>query len=104
MTRVINAIPMKPLWCVVRVDNIRKNAGSLTILYKAMPESYEPEQDTMAVARAVLKELVAEGKQPAADWTTLQRLGDAGRTQGGRLASRWSGCLALPIINSPTMF
>ena len=31
----------------------------------------------MAVARAVLKELVAEGKQPAADWTTLQRLGDA---------------------------
>jgi hypothetical protein len=71
MTKAINAIPMKPLWRAVRVDELKPNAVNLTILYKAMPESYEPEQDTMAVARVVLKELVAEGKQPSADWTIL---------------------------------
>jgi hypothetical protein len=31
----------------------------------------EPELDTATVARIVLKELVAEGKDPSADWTNV---------------------------------
>ena len=56
-------------WASVRFDNISKNDFRLTVLYKKSPSSMaEVEKDTKAVARAVLKVLMDDGRKPREEW------------------------------------
>jgi hypothetical protein len=71
MTAAVNGIPLKPHWRAVRIDKLEPNSVSLTVLFKVFPDPSEPEMDTVEVGRVVLKELVAEGKNPFADSTRL---------------------------------
>jgi hypothetical protein len=56
-------------WQEIRFDEIKKDNVRATILYKQMPSSlHEVELDTKSVARAILKVLVAQGRNPRAEW------------------------------------
>ncbi len=70
--KAVASVKKKTKWERIEITKAEKSMYSLVIWYKAMPSSYsEVENDTKAVARAVLKELVADGAKPAKDWISV---------------------------------
>jgi len=71
--KVLDAVgPPSPKWDKVRFDEISKSNFRLTILYRQTPSGYrEIETDTKRVARAVLKVLIADGRDPHGEWISV---------------------------------
>jgi hypothetical protein len=69
---VIDRVPREPEWKSVTIDKIsNEHEYNITLDYKYMFNSSRPESDTKIIARAVLAQLVKDGRNPREDDTSV---------------------------------
>jgi hypothetical protein len=69
--RAIASVPKMPKWDRVEIRRLERNGYTLALWYKDMPNQLEVSSDTRMLVQSVLKELVASGQNPQADWTSV---------------------------------
>ena len=70
--KVVASIKLKLKWQEIEVKNASDGDYTISLWYKKMPSGYqEISNDTKLIVRAFLKELVAQGKKPSEDMTTI---------------------------------
>ena len=69
LAKAVAAIKLKPKWERIAIDSESRYLYSLTLHYKGSPivTLSDAEADTKAIARAVLAQLIKEGRKPATE-------------------------------------
>ncbi|TAL89258.1 MAG: hypothetical protein EPN62_08645 [Candidimonas sp.] len=69
--RAIDTVPADSSWEGITIVKAGKNEYGLSLAYKTFPPQSLVLADTKSLVRAILKQVLAQGRSPADDWTLV---------------------------------